>query len=62
MKIIYSINSNENFSSCSWVQILFSQAKEAHGPWIFDSRVLSTMFGLQREEVAGGWRKLHITA
>jgi hypothetical protein len=26
---------------------------------VFDNRVLSRIFGARREEVLGGWRKLH---
>jgi hypothetical protein len=26
---------------------------------VFENRVLRGMFGLKRDEVAGGWRKLH---
>jgi len=30
-----------------------------HRLWVFEDRVLRRIFGLMREEVAGGWRKLH---
>jgi hypothetical protein len=26
---------------------------------VFENRVLRRIFGLEREEVAGGWRRLH---
>jgi hypothetical protein len=26
---------------------------------VFENRVLKKVFGLEREEVTGGWRKLH---
>jgi hypothetical protein len=26
---------------------------------VFENRVLKSMFGLKRDDVAGGWRKLH---
>jgi len=26
---------------------------------MFENRVLRVIFGLEREEVAGGWRRLH---
>jgi hypothetical protein len=26
---------------------------------VFENRALRTIFGLEREEVAGGWRRLH---
>jgi hypothetical protein len=30
-----------------------------HGLREFDNRVLRRIFGTKREEVAGGWRRLH---
>jgi hypothetical protein len=27
--------------------------------WVFENRVLSRIFGPKRDEVTGGWRKLH---
>jgi hypothetical protein len=33
--------------------------KEEHGLRIFENRVLRRIFGLERNEVTGGWRKLH---
>jgi hypothetical protein len=32
---------------------------ENHGLRVFENRVLRTIFGPNRDEVAGGWRKLH---
>jgi hypothetical protein len=33
--------------------------KEEHRLKVFDNRVLRRMFGPKRDEVIGGWRKLH---
>jgi hypothetical protein len=33
--------------------------KEEHGSRMSQNRVLRRMFGPEREEVAGGWRRLH---
>jgi hypothetical protein len=38
---------------------LGSQPKEEHRLRISENRVLRRMFGLKRNEVIGGWRKLH---
>jgi hypothetical protein len=32
---------------------------EEHRLRLFENRILSIIFGSKREEVAGGWRKLH---
>jgi hypothetical protein len=33
--------------------------REEHKLRVFENRVLSTTFGLKRDEMMGGWRKLH---
>jgi hypothetical protein len=33
--------------------------REEHRLRVFESRVLRRIFGLKRDEVTGGWRKLH---
>jgi hypothetical protein len=33
--------------------------REEHRLRVFENRVLRTIFGLKRDEVTGGWRKLH---
>jgi hypothetical protein len=33
--------------------------REEHGLRVFENRVLRRIFGNKREEVTGGWRKLH---
>jgi hypothetical protein len=33
--------------------------REEHGLRVFENRVLRGIFGPKREEVAGGWRRLH---
>jgi hypothetical protein len=33
--------------------------KEKHRPRVFENRVLRIIFGPKRDEVTGGWRKLH---
>jgi hypothetical protein len=33
--------------------------REEHRLRVFENRVLSKIFGLKRDEVTGGWRKLH---
>jgi hypothetical protein len=33
--------------------------KEEHGWRVFENRMLRRMFGPKRDEVTGGWRKLH---
>jgi hypothetical protein len=38
---------------------LVSQLKEEGRFRVFENRVLRRIFGPKREEVAGGWRKLH---
>jgi hypothetical protein len=32
---------------------------EGHTPSLFENRVLKKVFGPKKEEVAGGWRKIH---
>jgi hypothetical protein len=39
----------------SWSLILTKE----HRLRVFENRVLRSIFGLKRDEVAGGWRKLH---
>jgi hypothetical protein len=39
----------------TWSLIL----REEHRLRVFENRVLRRMFGLKRDEVTGGWRKLH---
>jgi hypothetical protein len=33
--------------------------REEHRLGVFENRVLRRMFGSERDEVVGGWRKLH---
>jgi hypothetical protein len=33
--------------------------REEHGLWVFENRMLRRIFGPKREDVAGGWRRLH---
>jgi hypothetical protein len=33
--------------------------REEHRLGVFENRVLRRIFGLKRDEVTGGWRKLH---
>jgi PAS domain-containing protein len=33
---------------------------EEHGLRVFENRILRRIFGSKREEVVGGWRRLHI--
>jgi hypothetical protein len=33
--------------------------REEHRPRMFENRVLRRIFGPKRDEVMGGWRKLH---
>jgi hypothetical protein len=33
--------------------------REEHRLRVYENRVLRRIFGLKREEVAGGWRRLH---
>jgi hypothetical protein len=34
-------------------------SREEHRLRVFENRVLRRKFGLKRDEVTGGWRKLH---
>jgi hypothetical protein len=33
--------------------------REEHGLRVFENRLLRRIFGFKRDEVTGGWRKLH---
>jgi len=33
--------------------------RKEQGLWVFENRVLRRIFGHKREEVVGGWRRLH---
>jgi hypothetical protein len=33
--------------------------REEHGLKVFENRVLRRIFGLKKDEITGGWRKLH---
>jgi hypothetical protein len=33
--------------------------REEHRLWVFENRMLRRIFGLKRDEVRGGWRKLN---
>jgi hypothetical protein len=33
--------------------------REVHRLSVFENRILRRIFGLKRDEVMGGWRKLH---
>jgi hypothetical protein len=39
----------------TWSQTL----REEHKLTVFENRVLRRIFGLKKDEVMGGWRKLH---
>jgi hypothetical protein len=39
-------------------KIIFT-LREEHRLRVFENRVLRRIFGLKRDEVTGGWRKLH---
>jgi hypothetical protein len=39
----------------TWSLIL----REEHRLTVFDNRVLGRIFGTKRDEITGGWRKLH---
>jgi hypothetical protein len=41
------------------VKLLVSHTKEEHRLSAFEKGVLKRIFGPKREEVAGGWRRLH---
>jgi hypothetical protein len=41
------------------VKLGLSHTKEGHRSRVFGNGVLKTIFGPKREEVAGGWRRLH---
>jgi hypothetical protein len=32
---------------------------QEHGEWVFEKRLMKSIFGLNREEVKGGWKELH---
>jgi hypothetical protein len=34
-------------------------SREGHRLKVFENRVLRRIFGLKRDEIIGGWRKLH---
>jgi hypothetical protein len=40
-------------------EILSPPLREEHRQRIFENRVLRRIFGLKRDEVTGGWGKLH---
>jgi hypothetical protein len=40
-------------------EIWFLALREVHRWRVFEKRVLRRIFGPEREEVAGGWRRLH---
>jgi hypothetical protein len=40
-------------------ETLFLILREEHGLRIFEKRVLRRIFGPKRDEIRGGWRKLH---
>jgi hypothetical protein len=51
---------NNNFTCYFvWVWNLVSYTKGEHRLRMFENRVLWRIFWLTREEVAGGWRRLH---
>jgi PAS domain-containing protein len=39
--------------------IIFNGLMEGHRWNVFENRALRRIFGYKREEVAGGWRRLH---
>jgi hypothetical protein len=40
-------------------EIWSAMLKDEHGQRVFENRVLKSIFGPKRDEVTGGWRKLH---
>jgi hypothetical protein len=49
-----------NFACGSvWVQNLILALREDHRLRVFENRALRRIFGRKRDEVTGGWRKLH---
>jgi hypothetical protein len=41
------------------INITNNDLREEHRLRVFENRVLRRIFGLKRDEVTGGWRKLH---
>jgi hypothetical protein len=39
--------------------IWFLTVREEHRLWVFENRELRSIFGLKKDEIIGGWRKLH---
>jgi hypothetical protein len=42
-----------------WCETWSLTLREEHGLKVFENRVLRSIFGLKRDEIIGGWRKLH---
>jgi hypothetical protein len=40
-------------------KLIFLRLREEHRLRVFENRVLRRIFGPKRDEVTGGWRKLH---
>jgi hypothetical protein len=62
---VVKISRNENIQdynfACSfvWVRNLVSDTRGDHRSRVFENKVLRRIFGPKRDEVTGGWRKLH---
>jgi hypothetical protein len=55
MDLLKETMTNYNFACGSvWVTL-----REEHELRVFENRVLRGIFGPERDEVMGGWRKLH---
>jgi hypothetical protein len=52
---------NGNFSMCFLLTnfLIINQMEQKHRMSVFENRVLGRIFGPKRDEVTGGWRKLH---
>jgi hypothetical protein len=42
-----------------WCEIWCLTLREEHTLRVFENRVLRKIYGLPREEVTGGWRRMH---
>jgi hypothetical protein len=54
----FVLNINIAFTFCMGVKLGLTLRKE-HRLRVFENRMLRRIFGPKRDEVAGGWRKLH---
>jgi hypothetical protein len=60
INLLQNINKSLGLGQIPWINDLWSLTlRDEHRLRVFENKVLRRIFGPKRDEVTGGWRKLH---